>query len=238
MKGYSKKRAVVTGGTRGIGLAIATDLKRKGVEVLITGTLENHPLNREFIYQTVDFTSLENIKKFTVFLQSFTPDILINNAGINKIDKFNDALLDDFFRIIQVNTTAPFCFCQAVLPNMKKNNWGRIINITSVWSKIGKSGRASYSVSKFGLDGMTTALAAEVAEYGVLVNCVAPGFIETDLTREILGETGMQDIAKQIPIKRLGKPEEIAAFVSWLASEENTYISGQNLVIDGGFTRV
>ncbi|EKD71465.1 MAG: Dehydrogenases with different specificities (short-chain alcohol dehydrogenases) [uncultured bacterium] len=234
----TNKRAVVTGGTRGIGLAIATKLKQDGHEVLITGTSENHSLNKEFIYKAANFSSLENIKEFAIFLHDFSPDILINNAGINKISKFNDVIPEDFLQIHQVNTTAPFYFCQAVLSNMKKNNWGRIINITSIWSKISKLGRAAYSVSKFGLDGMTAALAAEVAEHGILVNCVAPGFIETDLTKETLGENGMCEIAKQIPIKRLGKPEEIAAFVAWLVSEENSYISGQNLVIDGGFTRV
>lgn len=238
MRSNTKKKAVVTGGTRGIGLAIAKKLKQNDIEVLVTGTKFNHSINEDFIYRAVDFTSLTAIQEFSSFLKSFSPDILINNAGINKIDGFNDIKPEDFLQIQQVNTTAPFYLCQAVLPNMKKNRWGRIINITSIWSKISKIGRASYSASKFGLDGMVAALAAEVAEYGILVNCVSPGFVETDLTKEILGLQGMTDIAQQIPMKRLAKPEEIASFVSWLVSGENTYISGQNLVIDGGFTRV
>jgi len=121
---------------------------------------------------------------------------------------------------------------------MKYNNWGRIINIASIWGCLGKRGRAAYSASKFGIDGMTASLAAEVAKYGILVNSVSPGFIYTDLTREILGEHGMKEVTEQIPMGRLGQPHEIAELVSWLVSMENSYISGQNIIIDGGFTRV
>jgi 3-oxoacyl-[acyl-carrier protein] reductase len=121
---------------------------------------------------------------------------------------------------------------------MRKNQWGRIINISSIFGVVSKEFRAPYSMSKFGLDGMTAALAAEVAADGILANCVAPGFIDTELTRSVLGESGIAAITAGIPIGRLGQPEEIAALVAWLVSPENTYISGQNIVIDGGFSRV
>jgi len=121
---------------------------------------------------------------------------------------------------------------------MKKNNWGRIVNITSIWGNVTKEYRASYSSSKFALDGMTVALAAEVASMGILANSVAPGFIDTDLTQKVLGDKGIKEIKNIIPIKRLGKPTEVASFISFLVSEENTYISGQNIMIDGGFSRV
>ena len=121
---------------------------------------------------------------------------------------------------------------------MKENCWGRIVNITSIWGNITKEYRASYSSSKFGLDGMTVALASELSEMGILANSVGPGFIDTDLTRTILGEEGIEEVLGQIPIKRLGQVNEIASLVSWLVSNENTYISGQNIMIDGGFTRV
>ena len=121
---------------------------------------------------------------------------------------------------------------------MKESNWGRIINVTSIFSKVSKESRASYSASKFGLDGLTAAMSAELSSFNILVNSVSPGFIETDLTHRILGKTGIEEIRKTIPIGRLGSVKEIASFISWLASDENTYISGQNLVIDGGFTRV
>ena len=120
---------------------------------------------------------------------------------------------------------------------MKERKWGRIINITSIWSQKSKEHRASYSASKFGLDGITAALSAELSEYGILSNSVSPGFIDTDMTRKILGESGMKDIEKQIPIKRLGNTREIAELVYWLTSESNSYISGQNVFIDGGFIR-
>lgn len=232
------KKAVVTGGTRGIGLAIAKKLKKNGVEVLITGTSPHCPVEEDFRYYSVDFSSYDMLENFATFLQTYQPDVLVNNAGINKINDFYDIKIEDFLLIQQINTISPFKLCQAVLPAMKNNQWGRIVNITSILSKISKKGRASYSASKFGLDGMVAGLAAEVAEHGILVNGVAPGFIETDLTKKILGEQGIQDIINHIPIKRLGKPEEVANLVAWLVSDENTYVSGQNLVIDGGFTRV
>ena len=121
---------------------------------------------------------------------------------------------------------------------MRKKGWGRIVNVTSIFGVISKELRGAYSASKFGLDGLTAALAAEAAADGVLANCVAPGFIDTDLTRRVLGPRGMAEMAKRIPARRLGKPAEIAALVAWLAGPENTYLSGQQVVIDGGFSRV
>ena len=121
---------------------------------------------------------------------------------------------------------------------MKKKGWGRIVNMTSIFGNITKEYRAPYSTSKFGLDGMTAALAAEVAEMGILANSVGPGFIDTELTRNVLGKKGIEELRDRIPIKRLGQANEIASLVSWLVSNENSYMSGQNLMIDGGFSRV
>ena len=125
-----------------------------------------------------------------------------------------------------------------LIPNMKLNNWGRIVNISSILGKISKEFRASYSSSKFGIDGMTAALSAELSVYGILANCVGPGFTKTDLTAKMLGEAGIKEIEKQIPIKRFGNTKEIAELVSWLVSDSNTYLTGQNILIDGGFTRI
>lgn len=234
----SNKLAVVTGATRGIGYAIAERLKQAGADVIVTGTKPDISLDSGFSYKAVDFTNRTALQEFAEFLAITKPDILINNAGINIINPFAEVNLDDFEKIHQVNVVAPFLFCRAVIEGMKLKKWGRIINISSILGKISKPGRASYSSSKFAIDGMTAALAAEVAQYGILANCVGPGFIETDLTKQILGEEGMADIAKQIPARRLGKPEEIASLVAWLSSMENTYISGQHIIIDGGFVRV
>ncbi len=121
---------------------------------------------------------------------------------------------------------------------MKEKKWGRIINISSIFGILSKQYRASYSSSKFAIDGMTAALAAEIAEHGVLVNTVSPGFFETELTKSILGKNGIKEMSSLVPMKRLGKPDELANLILWLSSEYNTYISGQNIIIDGGFSRV
>jgi len=190
------------------------------------------------LYHAVDFTDRVATEKFAGEVANWGVDILINNAGINKISPFDQLDSDDFDKIQSVNVRAPFLLCRAVIPSMKRKKWGRIVNISSVLGKISKEYRGSYSTSKFALDGMTSALAAEVARYGILANCVAPGFIDTQLTRTVLGEKGMAEMTSKIPIGRLGRPEEIATFIVWLASPDNTYISGQNIAIDGGFTRV
>jgi NAD(P)-dependent dehydrogenase (short-subunit alcohol dehydrogenase family) len=230
--------AVVTGATRGIGRAISERLLQDGLEVIVTGTTKDADYPIGSSYYQVDFLSDSSTKAFLEYLKQKPVDILINNAGINKINEFESIEIKEFESIQKVNLNTPFLLCQAVIPYMKNNNWGRIVNITSIWGEITKEYRAAYSSSKFGLDGMTSALAAEVASMGILANSVGPGFIDTDLTRKVLGEKGVKEIQGTIPIKRLGKPSEVAAFVSWLVSDENTYISGQNIMIDGGFSRV
>jgi 3-oxoacyl-[acyl-carrier protein] reductase len=230
--------ALVTGATRGIGFAIAKKLLDDGMEVIATGADTDGKPPEGASYYPVDFLNNNSLQEFIEYIKTKNIDILINNAGINKISNFSSADIKDFDKILQVNLRTPFLICQSVLPYMKKQKWGRIVNLTSIYSIISKEFRAPYSASKFGLDGMTVALAAEVSEMGILANSVAPGFIDTDLTRNILGEDGILNLKKSIPIKRLGQVSEIASFVSWLVSEENTYISGQNLTIDGGFSRV
>jgi len=233
-----KLKAVVTGATRGIGYAIAQRLIKNGIEVVVTGRSENAKYPDGAIYYAVDFLNDNSINNFITFLKAQKIDILVNNAGINKIGEFSLINIEDFDQILKVNLRTPFQLCQAVIPNMKNNNWGRIVNLTSIFGSISKEYRAPYSSSKFGLDGMTTALAAEVSEFGILANSVGPGFIDTELTRNVLGDEGISKVQKSIPMKRLGKVDEIASLVSWLVSDENTYISGQNLMIDGGFSRV
>jgi 3-oxoacyl-[acyl-carrier protein] reductase len=233
-----KKYAVVTGASRGIGYAIAERLLDDGLEVIVTGTRKNgnHPAGS--IYYQVDFLDDNSVNNFIQYLKTQPINILVNNAGINKIDRFSSIDIEDFDRILRVNLRVPFQICQAVVPFMEREQWGRIVNVTSIFGNISKEYRASYSSSKFGLDGMTVALAAELSEKGILANSVAPGFIDTDLTREVWGEDGISNLKETIPIKRLGKVREIASYVSWLVSKENTYITGQNLLIDGGFSRV
>ena len=234
----SGKRALVTGATRGIGRAIALRLQKEGAEVYATGTRPDGAPPPGCSYLAVDFSDEGSLEAFIQTVQKLNVDVLVNNAGINKISPFAEIAPDDFARIQQVNVTAPFRLCQAVLPHMRTKGWGRIVNISSIWGKIAKEQRGAYAASKFALDGMTAALAAEVAEHGILANCIAPGFIDTELTRRVLGKDGMTELAARVPMKRFGKPEEIAELAAFLAGPKNTYISGQNIAIDGGFTRV
>lgn len=238
MKLLGGKTALVTGGTRGIGAAVATRLAADGCRVTVTGTRADGRGPGGTDYVAVDFSEPHATADFAARAAELGVDILVNNAGINKVADFADIDPVDFLRIQQVNVTAPFLLARAVVPGMKAKGWGRIVSISSIWGRISKAGRGSYSTSKFAIDGMTAALAAEVAGYGILANCVAPGFIDTELTRRVLGEDGIAALTSQIPAGRLGRPEEIAALVAWLVGPENTYVSGQNIVIDGGFVRV
>lgn len=236
---YNNKKIFVTGASRGIGKAIAKIFRDNGAWVIGTSTSKSSQggdICNEWV--TADFLDIKDIKSCADIIGEISPDVLVNNAGINKIAPFIDIPLNDFQSIQQVNVIAPFLLCQAAIPAMVTNNWGRIINISSIWGKISKKHRAAYSSSKFALDGMTLALAAEHSSNGIMANCIAPGFFDTELTRRVLGEEGIGSVVAAVPARRLGQVDEIARLALWLASDENTYMSGQNITIDGGFTRV
>lgn len=235
LSGY---KALVTGGTRGIGEAIARQLERDSATVIVTGTSPDSVPPSGCDYRAARFEDDEALSALVSEVADLEIDILINNAGINKIAPFADIDPGDFDRIYKVNVLAPFLLSQAAIPHMKRKGWGRIVTISSIFGKISKERRAPYSASKFAVDGMMAALSAEVASHGILANCVAPGFIDTSLTHEILGKVGVEELVERIPIKRLGTPEEVATLVAWVAGPKNTYLTGQNIVIDGGFTRV
>lgn len=232
------KRILVTGATRGIGKAIAQEYRKAGAYLIGVGTSTMEVVDWLDEYIVSDFSRIDAIEDCARQLRALQVDVLINNAGINKNQPFEEISAQDFLQIQQINVVAPLMLCQAVLPGMRQRHWGRIVNISSVWGKISKAHRASYSTSKFGLDGMTAALAAEVAADGILANCVAPGFTDTELTQRMLGPQGIRELVAQVPLGRLASVEEIARLVCWLGSEQNSYVSGQNIAIDGGFTRV
>lgn len=236
---------LVTGATRGIGAAIATHFAGTGAEVLATGTDEaavrrlNATGGRGVRYITADFTTPEALRSFCAFVEGLPRlDVCVNNAGINIIKPLDDVTEADFDRLSAIDYRAPYFISQSAARVMRRAAQGRIINIASIWSVITRKGRSQYSAAKTGLVGMTRAMAVELAADGILVNCVSPGFVMTDLTRQSLSETERLALAAQVPLGRMAEPEEIARVVGFLASPENTYVTGQNLVVDGGFTHV
>lgn len=238
MTQFDNKVVFVSGATRGIGASIAQLFKEQGAMVYGTATkpTDAHQLGLDGIF-VADFSKREDIDRCADFIRSINPDILVNNAGINNPSSFESIDHDEFLKIQQVNVFAPMAMCQAAIPSMLSSGWGRIVNISSAWSKKGKEHRAPYSSSKFAIDGLTLSLAIEYAKFGILANCVAPGFVDTEMTRRILGDSGIEKILQNVPIGRLAQPAEIAEVVLWLASPRNTYITGQNIAVDGGFTR-
>jgi 3-oxoacyl-[acyl-carrier protein] reductase len=226
------KRVLVTGASDGIGKSIAeyyfdNDYYVIGVGKRNISSIKSHE------YISCDLSSETDLENLMETVKDI--DVLINNAGINPISNFCSIKYEEFIQVQKVNLYAPFRLCQRYVPRMIEQKWGRIVNICSVWSKKSKVGRASYSTSKFGLNGMSIALSHEVVKDNVLVNCISPGFVDTQLTRINMGNN-IDSILNQVPINRLCQTEEIAKTVFWLGSDQNTFIAGQNIMVDGGFT--
>lgn len=231
-------RAFITGGSNGIGAAIVRRFLGESFDVHSTyheSDIRELPTNCK--WHQYDFSRTEDIDECCQLLQDLRPQILINNAGINVNSSFEGIDLEVFNRIQKINTIAPLKLMQAVLDGMKDKNFGRIVNIASIWSIVSKEGRASYSASKFALDGLTLAFSTEYCKSNILANCISPGFIDTDLTQKTLGKHGIQRLIEAVPMRRLGRADEVAELVFWLASNKNSFVTGQNIAIDGGFSR-
>lgn len=242
---FKGQAVLVTGATRGIGKQLADNFARLGAKLILTGTREeqirdlNESTGGERQYYCVDFADQEDTEQFLIELEEYERiDVCVNNAGINRINYIDETRIEDWDDIIMVNLKAPFLIMRQVSRLMKKNGYGRIVNISSIFGVISKEQRSIYSSTKFGLKGLTVAVANELARHNVLVNSVAPGFVITDMTKSILGENQMKELANQIPAKRLATPEDILWPILFLASSFNTYIVGQNIVVDGGFVNV
>ena len=208
---FKNKNVIVTGGTRGIGAEIAKMFFYLGANVLITGTkssFEDNTISRieNFTpkYINLDLTSETSIKNFTKRINNFDQiDVFINNAGINKIEDISEISESDWDLINKVNLKGPFLLTQSVIRKMKKVNKGKIVNISSIFSVVSKEKRVSYSSTKWGLVGFTKAASLDLAPFGILINAVSPGFVNTDLTRKILGKSGMDKMKKRFHYKDL-----------------------------------
>ena len=230
---FNNQNILITGGTKGIGEKLVKDFKLNGGNVWFTG---RDPSVKDENYFCVDFNNETEMSDFIDNIAKIDFDVLINNAGTNKIGNIEKYKLSDYERIINLNLVSCFRITKAVIPNMKKKNYGRIINITSISSEISMPLRSAYCSSKFGLLGLTKASAVELAENNILINSIGPGVTSTELTVSVLGENKMKEIASNVPMKRLGTVEDISNVVMFISSSKNTYMVGQNLIIDGGYT--
>lgn len=246
---FTGKTALITGATRGIGKAIADCLFEAGATLILTGTkqAEIDELNKfnatkgikNRTYLQADFSDQDSIRKFLNSLDAYDRiDICVNNAGVNKIDDFIDVDFQDFRWMTEINMNVPFQILQTVGSKMIQNNYGRVVNIASIWSVITRPGRSMYTATKNALVGLTKTLAVEWASNNVLVNALSPGFTLTELTKTTNTPEQLQDIEKLIPAKRMAAPEEMARVVAFLCSDLNTYLTGQNITVDGGYTNV
>ena len=239
----SKKTVLITGASRGIGKAI---LESTNKEYFIVGTgtsessvqsiLENiNSMNIEGDSFKLDLGDRDSIKELSSLLNSkeIYPDILINNAGITRDNIMLRMQEDEWDDVIDVHLNGQYLLIKSFIKKMVKNRWGRIINISSTSAVLGNKGQANYAAAKAGIEAMSRSLARELGSRNINVNCVAPGFIETDMTKEI--SEGNEDfLASQIPLGRLGKPNEIAEVVNFLASDKANYITGQTIHVNGG----
>jgi 3-oxoacyl-[acyl-carrier protein] reductase len=236
---FKNKKVLITGATRGIGFEIAKAFEKLNATVIITGTKNNFLTKKFNCHYEKLFINKENdwkseIKSIVNKYNGF--DICINNAGINKINPIEKTDYEDLENIVLTNLTAPIYITSLVTKKMIENKKGSIINIGSIFGTVSKMGRSPYTATKSGIIGVTKTMAIDLAENNILVNCVSPGFVDTELTRKVLGEEQMKIMSEKIPMKRLANTKDITPIILFLCSEFNTYITGQNITVDGGFT--
>ena len=240
----SQRVAFITGASQGIGRTCAVRLAKEGASVALAAR------NQEKLNEVVgeitaaggkaaafhlDVADEEQIKAVikAAIAQFGKIDILVNNAGITRDQLVMRMKRADWDSVLQTNLTSAYICIQSVIPSMLKQRWGRVINITSVFGQMGQAGQANYAASKAGLIGLTMAIAREVGSRSITSNAVAPGFIETAMT-EVLGDDFKQNAVKQIPLGRVGTPDDVAGAVAFLASDDASYITGHVLNVNGG----
>ncbi|KXG77230.1 3-oxoacyl-[acyl-carrier-protein] reductase FabG [Fervidicola ferrireducens] len=244
----SGKVCLVTGGSRGIGRSISIKLARLGAKVVLNYksneelakkvVSEIESLNGEAVAYMADVADYEEASRMVeeVYQKFGRIDILVNNAGITRDGLILRMSEKDWDDVINTNLKGMFNTTKNAVKYMVKQRWGRIINISSVVGLYGNPGQANYAAAKAGVIGFTKSLAKELGSRGITVNAVAPGFIRTDMTAEIIKKNQETSIIEKIPLRRLGEPDDVANLVAFLASEESNYITGQIIAIDGGLT--
>ena len=240
-----RKVAFVTGGSRGIGKQVALKFAKNGYNIVINYVSDNTDIkglqeefekeNVEILLVKADVTKKEEIQNLVkTAIEKFGHiDVLVNNAGITRDGLLMRMKEEDFDKVIEINLKGTFLVTKEVIPYMMKKREGSIINISSVVGVVGNAGQSNYAASKAGMIGFTKSVAKELASRNIRANCVAPGFIKTDMT-DVLSEEVKENIHNQIPLKRMGEPEEVANLVYFLGSEESKYITGQVVHVDGG----
>lgn len=241
---YNGKIALVTGATRGIGKAIALSLCEQGAVVIGTATSENGAKSiSDYLSSAgnqgkgyvLDVASAESVVEVIKQINTDfgAPTILINNAGITRDNLMLRMKDEEWDSVINTNLSSVYRVTKACMRGMTKAKFGRIVNISSVVGSMGNPGQANYSAAKAGLEGFSRSLASEIASRGITVNCIAPGFIATDMTKD-LPEEHKAKLVEKVPAARLGQPEEIAAAVVFLTSDDAGYITGETLHVNGG----
>lgn len=240
-----KKTALVTGSAKGIGAAIVKKLCEDGFTVAVNYLISEQSVNTlcselackgyEVFPVRCDVSSADAVRKMFSLVKEKAGevDVLVNNAGVSHWGLFQDVSDAEWSRITDINLKGTFNCCREAIPSMIKRNYGRIINISSVWGQAGASCEVIYSASKAGVIGLTKALAKETALSGITVNCVCPGVIETDMMNRFSPEE-KSALCEEIPMGRMGSPEEVAAAVSFFAADSSSYITGQILGVNGG----
>ena len=233
-----EKKVLISGASRGIGKSIAENLHTKGYKIIGTATSDEgvkHLNEKGFVGIKLNLNDIDSLNNISEIVKEEHKDIsvLINNAGITRDNIVLRMSSDEWDDVINIHLNGMFKLSKMVLRGMIKARWGRIINITSASASLGNRGQSNYAAAKAGVEAFSKSLSKEVGPRGITVNCVAPGFIETDMTSYI-NEKDKEKLIKQIPLGRFGKPDEISKIIEFLVSDKSAYITGQTIHVNGG----
>ncbi len=248
-KNLENKSIIITGAGKGIGSVVAKQLAARGSKVCIADIDLKAAQETVAMIQDAQGIAMavscnittpeDSLRMVTAVLESYGKiDVLINNAGFFPIKMFEHITLEEWKQVIEVNLTGTFCVTQAVYHHMKEQGHGKIINVASVAGRVGGIGFVHYSAAKSGVIGLTRALAREAASFGIQVNAIAPGLIETNTAKTVFPPYALKEFVRNVPMGRLGREEDIIGMMSFLCSEESNYITGQVFAIDGGYTMI